>query len=618
MIEQRLYQVADRRDHRRRHRAAPTAPWRSCQEYAASDPRIQLHVQEKREGKTSAINLFLAHAQEQICVLESGDTLPHEDAIENLVRMFRNPAVGMTGAQKVAVNTPDHVVGLLSYLRLKMEHQLCLEIPRLGELIAFRKVFDRLPPDVAMDEAFVEALVVQRGLQVRYAPDAVVYNMGPQTVSDFVQAAAAQLCRPPVPDRQVRLPGVEPAESAGDAHRPGRGVGRDPPAGDACLSGPVGVLLADAGLVGLSDQEREARRVGHGLDDKGPRTGDPEPRRSNHPFCGEGGGKIRNPRSTLLTLLKVAISLGLVAYIVTRPTILDADWGYMLANLRPWPWLLGLAIYFVAIGLNVFKWQYLLSTLGVRVAYPDLFRHNLVGLFFANLLNMIGADVARGWDLARGMDGTPGAAAPVAVSVLVDRLVGLAAFLVAAVAGLAYAVAGLGRADMGWLLVTMIIVLAAYALGFALLMSQRLRRLMERIFRLGPLARAAAAVPQAVGLGAGLSHSRRGIAGRLWTGSGDCGRNVRRQLPGSNDRRRRRTDPVGLYPDAAHCLCPVYPLHRRRSGGEPGGVRRSVLQPDRPAVRVGCSGHVAGHAGHYLCQQPAGRCLWWGRRARTR
>jgi len=186
----------------------------------------------------------------------------------------------------------------------------------------------------------------------------------------------------------------------------------------------------------------------------------------------------------------VAISLGLVAYIVTRPAILDANWGYMLANLRPWPWLLGLAIYFVAIGLNVYKWQYLLSTLGVRVAYPDLFRHNLVGLFFANLLNMIGADVARGWNLARGMDGTPGAAAPVAVSVLVDRLVGLAAFLVAAVAGLAYAVASLGRADMGWLLVTMIIVLAAYALGFALLMSQRLRRLMERIFRLGPLARA--------------------------------------------------------------------------------------------------------------------------------
>jgi len=155
--------------------------------FVEKDARIQLFVQERREGKTSAINVFLSHATESICVLESGDTVPHEDAIENMVRMFADPAVGMTGAHKVPVNTPDHIVGFLSHLRLRLEHQLCLEIPRLGELIAFRKVFDAIPPDVAMDEAFVEALVVRRGLQVRYAPDAVVFNMGPETVSDFVK-----------------------------------------------------------------------------------------------------------------------------------------------------------------------------------------------------------------------------------------------------------------------------------------------------------------------------------------------------------------------------------------------------------------------------------------------
>lgn len=151
------------------------------------EPRLQLHVQAKREGKTSAINVFLSHAQEEICVLESGDTIPHEDAIENMVRMFADPAVGMTGAHKIPVNTPDHIVGFLTHLRLEMEHELCLEIPRLGELIAFRKLFDHIPPDVAMDEAFVEALMMKHGLQIRYAPDAVVFNMGPETVSDFIK-----------------------------------------------------------------------------------------------------------------------------------------------------------------------------------------------------------------------------------------------------------------------------------------------------------------------------------------------------------------------------------------------------------------------------------------------
>ena len=155
--------------------------------FVARDPRIRLFVQPKREGKTAAVNVFLSNAVEDICVLESGDTIPHPEAVEHMVRMFADPAVGMTGAHKTPVNTPDHLVGLFTHLRLRLEHQLCLEIPRLGEMIAFRKVFDHIPPDVAMDEAFVEALVVQRGMQVRYAPDAVVYNTGPDTVSDWVR-----------------------------------------------------------------------------------------------------------------------------------------------------------------------------------------------------------------------------------------------------------------------------------------------------------------------------------------------------------------------------------------------------------------------------------------------
>ena len=157
------------------------------QEYQKNEPRIKLLVQPCREGKTSAINLFLQEAKEDICVQESADTLPREDAVEHLVRMFADPAIGMTGAHKMPVDTPDHLVQLFTHLRLRMEHQLCMDIPRLGEMIAYRKVFDRIPPDVAMDEAFVEALVIQRGLDVKYAPDAIVYNTGPTTVKDFIK-----------------------------------------------------------------------------------------------------------------------------------------------------------------------------------------------------------------------------------------------------------------------------------------------------------------------------------------------------------------------------------------------------------------------------------------------
>src|SRR5512143_725661 len=46
------------------------------QQYMAQDARIKLIVQDERKGKTSAINQFLQIAKEDICVLQSGDTLP--------------------------------------------------------------------------------------------------------------------------------------------------------------------------------------------------------------------------------------------------------------------------------------------------------------------------------------------------------------------------------------------------------------------------------------------------------------------------------------------------------------------------------------------------------------
>lgn len=157
------------------------------QEIARKEPLVSLFVQEQREGKTSAINVFLQHATSEICVLESADTLPRSDSIEKLVRPFADPRIGMTGSQKVVANTPDHLIGYFSHLRLKLEHSLCLEIPRLGELIAFRKVLDAIPRDVSMDEAFVEAIVIRRGLEVRYAPDSIVFSVGPHTIGDIVR-----------------------------------------------------------------------------------------------------------------------------------------------------------------------------------------------------------------------------------------------------------------------------------------------------------------------------------------------------------------------------------------------------------------------------------------------
>jgi len=190
-------------------------------------------------------------------------------------------------------------------------------------------------------------------------------------------------------------------------------------------------------------------------------------------------------KDRFLFLLKILISLGLIFYLFRRVELGKVAEAIGSANY--WYLLSALALYFVAIGLNVAKWRYLLQAQGLPIPFFGLVRHTLVGLFFANLpLAMVAGDIARGYDLARH---TSGSEAEVAVSVVVDRLVGLSSFIVVAAAMLAYAVFGLGRTDLAWLLTTVAVVLLAFVAGFAVLLSRRLRGLVERLFRWGPVAR---------------------------------------------------------------------------------------------------------------------------------
>jgi cellulose synthase/poly-beta-1,6-N-acetylglucosamine synthase-like glycosyltransferase len=156
-------------------------------EWLAQDTRIQLLVQEKREGKASAINLFMRHAQEKVLVLCSADLLPEYDALEKLVAPLADPEMGMTSCRPVPVNDPDTFMGFGVHLLWDLHHQINLNGFKAGEMTAFRKVFERIPYHTAVDEASVEPVVRGQGYQVQYVPEAIVYNKGAETVDDFLR-----------------------------------------------------------------------------------------------------------------------------------------------------------------------------------------------------------------------------------------------------------------------------------------------------------------------------------------------------------------------------------------------------------------------------------------------
>ena len=152
------------------------------------DPCVRLLVQEKREGKMSAINLFLHNARHEVVVIINADVLPEETCIERLVAPFADPAVGMTGGRPVAINSMDTLPGFAAHLLWEMHHQISLTEPKMGELVAYRNSPDiRISPDTVDDEGIVEELVERKGMRKVYVSDSVLYLRGPTTVKDFVK-----------------------------------------------------------------------------------------------------------------------------------------------------------------------------------------------------------------------------------------------------------------------------------------------------------------------------------------------------------------------------------------------------------------------------------------------
>src|SRR5436309_10864840 len=156
-------------------------------EIALQEPRVRLCIQEKREGKASAINLFLKQAISPIAVLIGADVIPEASALEYLCAPFKDPKIGMVGGRPVPVNDPATFMGHAVHLLWRLHDHLARIHPKLGEVIAFRNVISGIPTDSSVDEISIQALISQLGYQLIYRPDCVVYNKGPVTVRDFVK-----------------------------------------------------------------------------------------------------------------------------------------------------------------------------------------------------------------------------------------------------------------------------------------------------------------------------------------------------------------------------------------------------------------------------------------------
>lgn len=145
-------------------------------------------IQENREGKNSAVNLFLNNTDCSIAVLFNADNIfGTDESLEKLIIPFKDPKVGITGGRPVPINTRDTKIGYAGNLIWAMHHYVSLIYPKVGELVAFRRIQTELRTDMQSDEDIIRAVLEQSGYTCTYVPDSIVYNRAPETELDFIK-----------------------------------------------------------------------------------------------------------------------------------------------------------------------------------------------------------------------------------------------------------------------------------------------------------------------------------------------------------------------------------------------------------------------------------------------
>ncbi|MEX2387887.1 MAG: lysylphosphatidylglycerol synthase transmembrane domain-containing protein [Phycisphaeraceae bacterium] len=192
------------------------------------------------------------------------------------------------------------------------------------------------------------------------------------------------------------------------------------------------------------------------------------------------------PRGSRLgQLVRIVIGLGLLAWVLGR-----ADWGELLALLGQVDvaWLvLFVLITPVSVGLSVWKWQLLLSTIGHRVRFLTLFLLYVLSQFYNNLLpSSVGGDVVRVMLLGRRI-GSPHDAFR---SVLVERFTGLTVLITLGMAAIGLAAPLRQSVPLVTLVLAGLVLYGAVVLA---VFDPRLLRLLERCCRPVRLARQAVA-----------------------------------------------------------------------------------------------------------------------------
>jgi uncharacterized membrane protein YbhN (UPF0104 family) len=165
-------------------------------------------------------------------------------------------------------------------------------------------------------------------------------------------------------------------------------------------------------------------------------------------------------------MARIAISIGLLAWVISRAGLSQLLEAARQADPRPYALAIVLAV--LGIIIRAYRWQILLKAVGARVSFRRAVYLYFVGSFFNTFLPTgFGGDVVRVLEIGEGATSEQAAG-----TVVVDRLTGFLALFLLALAALPFA-GGLLPSATAWLIATMA---GAVTLGSLLLFEGRILR----------------------------------------------------------------------------------------------------------------------------------------------
>ncbi len=162
------------------------------------------HIQDPGKGKPYALNILMDKAKSDILFFGDGDTYFGEKVIEKIIKPFSDNKIHAVTGRPKSSDKKDNMMGYFGHLLVDAaHHKRTVDLtdttsgksmrfvkkrkffPVSGYIFAMRKTDIRAPKDCLVEDAYFSYEIINRGGEIAYAPEALVYVKFPKTLKDY-------------------------------------------------------------------------------------------------------------------------------------------------------------------------------------------------------------------------------------------------------------------------------------------------------------------------------------------------------------------------------------------------------------------------------------------------